>query len=277
MLSKPGTLWIVATPLGNSEDLSFRAKRLLTEADLVYSEDTRRAALLFKNCGLPPRKTISFFQQNESDREQEIIKALTSGKDVVLMSDAGTPVLADPGYKLVKTCRSLGLPVSPVPGPFAPAAALSSAGVAPLPFTFFGFLPRGKKSRQDLFASYKDAPGSLVFFERKDRLLESLQIAEDVLGPRDLVICREMTKTHEEFIVGRLNAAEALTANLLGELTIIIGPPETLRQTPVCELEKQIALLDSQGLKTKQIVNMLKQVTTGWSAKDLYNFVSSRE
>lgn len=270
---KPGTLWIVATPLGNSDDISARAKYCLEKSDIIYAEDTRRAANLFRNCGLNPRQTISLFEQNEAERIQEILKALLAGKDVALISDAGTPLLADPGYRLVKTCRQSNIPVSPVPGPFAPAAALSAAGLPPLPFTFLGFLPRGKKHRSDLFLAYASAPGSLVFFERKDRLCESLEIAHQALGSRELAICREMTKIHEEFIIDKLENFHNLCSGLLGELTVIIGPPEVRPRTPKADVLLKAKQAKADGLKPRAIVGMLKESCSGWTTRELYDLV----
>ncbi|MDE5879381.1 MAG: 16S rRNA (cytidine(1402)-2'-O)-methyltransferase, partial [Desulfovibrio sp.] len=209
MPSTSPRLWIVATPLGNPGDLSPRAREILASADLVLAEDTRRAAELFRRLGLAPRRFVSFYEQNEEERREEALAALRAGAQVALISDAGTPLLADPGYRLVRACRREGLAVSPVPGPSAPVAALSAAGLPPLPFTFLGFLPRDAGPRRALFQAYAKVPGSLVFFERKDRLAQSLALAAAILGPRELAICRELTKTHEEFVLGRLeNGAE---------------------------------------------------------------------
>lgn len=271
MPSTSPRLWIVATPLGNPGDLSPRAREILETADLVLAEDTRRAAALFRRLGLPPRRFLSFYEQNEEDRREEALAALRSGAQVALISDAGTPLVADPGYRLVRACRREGLPVSPVPGPSAPVAALSAAGLAPLPFTFLGFLPRDVAGRRALFRAYAAVPGSLIFFERKDRLGESLALARDLLGPRELAICRELTKTHEEFLLGRLEDADALAGDLLGEITVIVGPPES---APGRADEKEAraclrALLD-RGMKPREAAREAHGRLPGWSVKELY-------
>ena len=129
----PGHLWIVATPLGNPGDLSPRAREVLAGADLILAEDTRRAGLLCSQCNIPARRFLSFHDHNESERQEEVLRLLRQGQNLALVSDAGTPLLADPGYRLVRACRAEGLPVSPVPGPSAPVTALSAAGIPPLP------------------------------------------------------------------------------------------------------------------------------------------------
>lgn len=274
MPSTSPRLWIVATPLGNPGDLSPRAREVLEKADLVLAEDTRRAAALFRRLGLAPRRFLSFYEQNEEDRRAEVMAALRSGAQVALISDAGTPLLADPGYRLVRACRREGLAVSPVPGPSAPVTALSAAGLPPLPFTFLGFLPRDVGGRRALFRAYAAVPGSLIFFERKDRLAESLALAADILGPRELAICRELTKTHEEFLLGRLEKAGALAEGLLGEITVIIGPPEGApAKADRVKAEALLRELLTQGLKPREAAREAHSRLPGWSAKELYTLI----
>ena len=274
MPSTSPRLWIVATPLGNPGDLSPRAREILETADLVLAEDTRRAAALFRRLGLAPRRFLSFYEQNEEDRREEALAALRGGAQVALISDAGTPLLADPGYRLVRACRREGLAVSPVPGPSAPVAALSAAGLPPLPFTFLGFLPRDMAGRRALFRAYAAVPGSLVFFERKDRLGESLTLAHEILGPRELAICRELTKTHEEFLLGRLEDVPALAHDLLGEITVIIGPPEGAPDR-ADETAAQDCLRDllAHGMKPREAAREAHGRLPGWSAKELYALI----
>ena len=274
MPSTSPRLWIVATPLGNPGDLSPRAREILETADLVLAEDTRRAAALFRRLGLPPRRFLSFYEQNEDSRRAEVLATLRAGAQVALISDAGTPLLADPGYRLVRACRREGLPVSPVPGPSAPVAALSAAGVAPLPFTFLGFLPRDVAGRRALFRAYAAVPGSLIFFERKDRLGESLALASEMLGRRELAICRELTKTHEEFRLGRLEEAGDLTEDLLGEITVIIGPPEGApARAAETEARASLRALLASGMKPREAAREAHERLTGWSVKELYALI----
>lgn len=266
-------LWIVATPIGNLDDLSPRARSILQTADLILAEDTRRASLLFGKCGIEPRSLLSFFEHNEASRQAEALAALEAGQEIALITDAGTPLLSDPGYRLTRECRKRGIPVSPVPGPSAPIAALSASGLPPVPFSFLGFLPRSASARRELFEKFAAVPGSLVFFERKNRLAESLAEAFEILGERELAICRELTKTHEEFITGCLSHAGQLAGDLLGELTVIIGPPQkSARDTPEHVRSLLLAAL-SGGLKPKDAARMVRQQVSGWSSSDLYSLI----
>lgn len=274
MPSTSPRLWIVATPLGNPGDLSPRAREVLEASELVLAEDTRRAAALFRRAGLAPRRFVSFYEQNEEERRAEVLAALRGGAQVALISDAGTPLLADPGYRLVRACRREGLPVSPVPGPSAPVAALSAAGLPPLPFTFLGFLPRDAAGRRALFRAYAAVPGSLIFFERKDRLGESLALAAEILGPRELAICRELTKAHEEFLLSRLERAAELPQELLGEITVILGPPEgEPGRAPREEAEGCLRACLARGLKPREAAREARARVPGWSVKELYALI----
>lgn len=269
------TLWIVATPIGNSEDLSPRARAVLQGADLILAEDTRRADLLFKKTGINPRQIASFFEHNETERQAEALTALQEGKNVALITDAGTPLISDPGFRLVRECRGRNIRVSPVPGPCAPIAALSAAGIPPIPFAFLGFLPRGASDRLQIFRAYAATPGSLVFFERKSRLAESLQLAYEALGPRKLAICRELTKIHEQFILGRLESGAELAVDLLGEITVVIGSPEGNPRLPEAETRKLLLQALASGLKPKQAAKVVKPSAQGWSTADLYALIQS--
>ena len=273
----PGHLWIVATPLGNPGDLSPRAREVLAGADLILAEDTRRAGLLCSQCNIPARRFLSFHDHNESERQEEVLRLLRQGQNLALVSDAGTPLLADPGYRLVRACRAEGLPVSPVPGPSAPVTALSAAGIPPLPYTFLGFLPRDAAGRRATLSAFARTPGSLIFFERKDRLRESLAQAAELLGPRAVAVCRELTKTHEEFIRGRLEKWQELPEELLGEITVIIGPPEQKERADEAEarraLEAVMAAADER-LKPKEVARRALEMAPGWSAKELYELLT---
>lgn len=270
-------LWIVATPLGNPGDLSPRAREVLASADLVLAEDTRRTARLLRECGLEVRRLLSFHDHNETERQEGVLRLLREGQSVALVSDAGTPLLADPGYRLVRACRKEGLAVSPLPGPSAPVAALSAAGIPPLPHSFLGFLPRDAAGRDALFTAFAHVPGALIFFERKDRLKESLAQAAHILGPRELAVCRELTKEHEEFIVGRLEDSAQLPDELLGEITVIVGPPEHTERTP----REDVLLLANaelaQGGKPRQVARRVQDAVRGWSGKEIYALLTGTE
>lgn len=276
MPSTLGKLWIVATPLGNPGDMSPRAASILANVDLILAEDTRRGGILLKSLGIQAKKLESFFEHNELEKTPAILELLQNGSTVALITDAGTPLLADPGYRLVKKCREEGIAVSPAPGPSAPVAALSTAGFPPVPFSFLGFLPRKASEIRKLLASYANLPGSLVFFERKNRVANTLKLAGEVLGSRPWAICRELTKTHEEFIFGRLNAGNPRISDLLGEITIIIGPCETPGKTSRDMILEKFAELSKTGKKPREIAKLLGAEVTGWSIAEIYNMTRER-
>lgn len=242
---------------------------------MILAEDTRRAAQLFARAGIQTGTILSFFEHNEEDRQREALHALERGAQVALISDAGTPLLADPGYRLVRECRKLGIAVSPVPGPSAAIAALSAAGLPPIPFTFLGFLPRSSSGRRSIFEIYASTPGSLVFFERKDRLKEALELAYEVLAERELVICRELTKVHEEFIMGKLSQAGQLAINLLGEITVIIGPPEESARLSEAEAGALLLGALAEGKKPRAAAREVKKRAPGWNVSELYALIQS--
>jgi len=223
----PG-LYLVAVPIGNAGDLTPRAADVLSRAEVVLAEDTRRAGLFFRRQGLSRAAGhtgyMSLHEHNEAGRIPQVMDMILAGRSVALISDAGTPVLSDPGYRLVRSCRQGGLYVTSLPGPFAPAVALSACGLPPAPMTFLGFLPRQKGQAKKLFLRHAGTGASLIFFERKDRLCASLSLAAEALGDREFAICRELTKQYEEFILGRLGALSAVDLNVMGEVTVVIGP-----------------------------------------------------
>lgn len=275
MSSNVGKLWIVATPLGNPGDLSLRAREILSGADIILAEDTRRSGRLLAACGVTPKRFLSLHEHNEAARVKKVHDALHAGATAALITDAGTPLISDPGFPLVRACREEGFDVSPVPGPSAPLAALSASGLPPMPFAFLGFPPRSRGDARKFFAPYAPLSLTLIFFERKDRLLPTLTIAAETLGPREGCIAREMTKTHEEFIPFILGSHEdALPpgSELLGEITVILGPPQTVTRTP----EKEIRLLMAERqtaaptAKPRDIARSVQRLTTGWSVDEVY-------
>lgn len=270
MSSNSGTLWIVATPLGNPGDLSPRAREVLGSVRAVLAEDTRRAGLLFARCGIEAASFVSFHDHNENERLSAVLARLRQGDSLALISDAGTPLLSDPGYTLVRACREAGIPVSPVPGPFAPAAALSACGLPPQPFAFLGFAPRKKGELDAFFAPYASLALSLVFFERKDRLRKSLAAAHAVLGERRACIARELTKTHEEFIAFALAEHTGLPAGLRGEITVLIGPPEAGDRASRETVLAMIAEERTAGGGARDMARRVRERAKGWSGKDIY-------
>lgn len=264
-----GRLFIVATPIGNRDDLSPRARRILEGCDLVLAEDTRRLFALLRDLGLHVAKAMSFHDHNEQEKEPEILNLLRQGASIALVSDAGTPLMADPGFRLVCSCRRQGIPVHPVPGPSAPVTALSAAGIAPLPYTFLGFLPRDTAGRSRLFATFASVPTTLVFFERKDRLQQSLKEALTHLGPRPVAVCRELTKIHEEFLLFSLDDTARWPNDLLGEVTVVIGPGTGPQRTDEEDVLRLLAAA-APDKKPREVVRDLLPQVNGWTSKELY-------
>ncbi|MCF8104625.1 MAG: 16S rRNA (cytidine(1402)-2'-O)-methyltransferase [Desulfohalobiaceae bacterium] len=271
MSSNSPRLWVVATPIGNPGDISERARNVLAAADLVCAEDTRQAGLLFKRLGISGGRFYSLFEQNEEKRIKTVLRCLERGDSVALISNAGSPLISDPGYLLVRTCREKGFRVSPVPGPSAPMAALTASGLPTHPFTFLGFMPRKNKERQRTLAPFAEIKTTLIFFERKSRLLDSLEAAFTVLGDREACLSRELTKPYEEFIVFRLAESKRLDIELRGEFTVVIGPPEReAGRTPVGELQDLLRKrLRSEG-RPQEIVRDVQGLVRGWDRKSVY-------
>ena len=190
----PGTLYIVATPIGNLEDITFRAVRILRDADLIACEDTRQTQKLLSHYGISKRM-FSYHEHNEQSRSEELIAELQSGKNIALVTDAGTPLISDPGYRLVAGARMAGVPVSPIPGPGAFLAALSASGLGTDSFVFLGFLPAKKTQRRRVLENWKAAPATLVFYEAPHRIVEALEDIDEILGEREVVLAREL---HED-------------------------------------------------------------------------------
>ncbi len=272
-----GTLWVVATPLGNLGDFSPRARETLERADLVLAEDTRRAGLLFQRLGLTVNKTMSYFEHNELSKLQSVIDVLEQGADVALISDAGVPLVSDPGFALVRACREQNIRVAPVPGPSAVHTALMASGLPPLPYVFLGYAPRKPGERKRFFEPYARLAVTLIFFERKNRLAETLAGAHAVLGERDFCIARELTKDHEEFILGRLSCLDQMDFDLLGEITIVIGPPDANAKTGETELDELIEAERAAGGSSKEIAKRLKSETAGWTTKEIYDRIRQKD
>lgn len=277
MSETPGTLWVVATPLGNASDLTPRAKEILSRAGLVLCEDTRRASRLFAQQGIAPARFLSLFDHNEAGRVPQVLEHLGQGGEAALISDAGTPVLSDPGFLLVRACREAGHAVRPAPGPSAVMAALSASGLAPQPFVFLGFLPRKAGDIRQTLARFAPAGCTLVFFERKDRLGASLAVAREVLGERECVIARELTKTHEEFLSGTLSDFAGRELDLLGEITVVIGPAlekHVSGQEDVAQVLREE--LDAGG-KPKDVARRAAARLSGMTVKELYEMILAEQ
>ena len=270
---KPPKLYVVATPLGNPGDLSPRAAETLANVQVILAEDTRRAGLLCQRLGITPNRFVSLHEHNEETRLAEVTALFEAGEDIALVSDAGTPLLSDPGYRLVQACRREGVEVVPIPGPSAMVAALSACGLPPYPFTFLGFPPRKLQDKRRLFEEFGSSKATLVFFERKNRLAETLDAAFDALGPREFCIARELTKPHEEFILGRLEDRQEIPSGLLGEITVVIGPPKAGAATDAATVLALCREETASGGRPGDVAARVKERVTGWTAKAIYQLM----
>jgi len=225
--ARGGCLYLVATPIGNLEDMSLRALRVLKEVDFIACEDTRETAKLLAHFGIDKR-SLSYHEHNEVVRAAEIVLELEEGARVALVSDAGTPGISDPGYHLVTMAIRHGIPVVPVPGPTAFSAALVASGLPSDHFHFVGFLPARRTQRRKALQALAKEGATLVFYEAPHRIAVSLADMAAVLGDRHAVLAREVTKIHEEFLRGRLHelVREVKRRGLRGEITVLVGPPE---------------------------------------------------
>jgi 16S rRNA (cytidine1402-2'-O)-methyltransferase len=220
-----GCLYLVSTPIGNLEDITLRALRILKEVDLIACEDTRQTQKLLQHYGIR-KEMVSYHEHNEMTRAPELVIELEQGARAALVSDAGTPVISDPGHSLISLCLRHHIPVVPIPGPSAFVAALAASGLPSDEFLFVGFLPARMGARRKALDSLKTEMRTLILYEAPHRLLETLADAAEILGARPAVIAREVTKLHEEFRRGHLDELleQARKHAPRGEITLLIGP-----------------------------------------------------
>jgi len=216
-----GALFIVATPIGNLSDISARALDTLRSADLIACEDTRQSIKLLNHFGIQ-KPLVSYHDFNEEKKAEELGRRIADGLKVALVSDAGTPAISDPGYRLVRYCREHELPVFAIPGPNAAIAALAGSGLPSDEFFFGGFLPSKKTARREKIESLREQSSTLVFYEAPHRIEETLSDLEEILGDREVCVARELTKLHEESLFGRLSDIRK-RVKPLGEFVIVVG------------------------------------------------------
>ncbi|NCC25222.1 MAG: 16S rRNA (cytidine(1402)-2'-O)-methyltransferase [Deltaproteobacteria bacterium] len=276
MSSTPPRLWVVATPLGNLGDLSFRAREVLSRVSTILAEDTRRARHLYDLLEIPAPRLISSHEHNEESRVTAVLDLL-SREDVALISDAGTPLVSDPGFVIVRACREAGIEVVPIPGPCAPVAALMASGFPPQPFVFLGFLPRRPGAIRDLFLPYAGLSATMAFFERKDRVSRTLETLFPVLGPRRFCLARELTKVHEEFIFGVLGQELKGLDELRGEITVLVAPPEQKPERVPRELvENMVREETARGGRPRAVAKIVSGRCPGWSSGEVYALLLER-
>ncbi|HSV05919.1 MAG TPA: 16S rRNA (cytidine(1402)-2'-O)-methyltransferase [Candidatus Binatus sp.] len=267
-----GVLYVVATPIGNLEDVTLRALRVLREVEVIAAEDTRRTRILLSRHGIE-RPLISYYDAVERRRAPSIVERLKAGASVALVSDAGTPGIADPGYHLIRGALAAGLSVVPIPGPSAVTALVSVAGLPADRFVFEGFLPTRPGARAARLVALAGEPRALVFFEAARRLAAFLAAAETALGDREATIARELTKQHEELLrgtLGDLAGRIGRVERLRGEVTVVIaGAPAEERQVDDAELDERIRTARAAGQSAAGIAAALAR-ETGRARREIY-------
>jgi len=276
MTAEPGTLYVVATPIGNLDDLSPRARLILDAVAVVACEDTRRTGQLLTRLGLR-RPLLSLHEHNEAERVEQLLGRLRSGDDIALVSDAGTPLVSDPGYRLLAALREADLPVCPVPGPSAVIAALSVAGLPSDRFHFEGFLPSRSAARRRRLQTISAYPQTLVFYEAVHRIDACLADLAEVLGPdRPATLCRELTKRHETIQRSTLAGLRSLRRDDpgadRGELTLVVGGQMTESDPNMAELERVFGLL-AKELPPGRAASLAARIT-GAKRADAYRLAS---
>ena len=253
-----GTLYIVATPIGNLEDITQRALRVLGEVDVVACEDTRRTRVLLNHFGIKT-KTISYHEHNERERAEQICKLLVAGKNVALVSDAGTPLINDPGFRLTNAAIESNLAVVPIPGPAALVSALVASGLPSDQFFFAGFLPARGNARRAKLEELRAVPATMVFYEAPHRIAATLADALEVLGNRPAAVARELTKIHEEIVRGSLrDLIQRFGNGARGEMVLLISGAEVDEASAAGETEtasrkliERLSELEREGLDAK--------------------------
>ncbi|HKF22010.1 MAG TPA: 16S rRNA (cytidine(1402)-2'-O)-methyltransferase [Candidatus Angelobacter sp.] len=267
-----GVLYVVATPIGNLEDITHRAVRVLREADLIACEDTRQTRKLLDHYGIA-KPTVSYHEHNEAGRAEELARKLEEGAIIAQVSDAGMPGISDPGYRLIKLAIEKRIPVVPVPGPSAVIAALVGSGLAADAFEFHGFLPAKSGQRRTALESFRPYRHTIVVYEAPHRIRETLEDVVAVLGPgRPVVVARELTKIHEEFIRG--TAKEVLSRlqghEAKGEITLLIGAGESEPASAPVNLAKRLhQIMQAQKLDEKAALKALAK-EQGLSKSEVY-------
>ena len=270
-----GTLYLVATPIGNLEDISLRALAVLRQASLIAAEDTRQTAKLLQRYEISV-PTVSYHEHNKLSRVDRILNALAAG-DVALVSDAGTPGLNDPGYELVQAALAAGFQVSPIPGAASPIAALIVSGLPTDAFLYLGYLPRRGAERRQRLESVGTLPYTLIFLETPHRLLDALVDLQQVLGDRPIAVARELTKLHEQIIRGSISEARAHFEQHepRGEFTLVIGGASDEPAGPWTEEQLLNAL--REGLAAGQAQSQLASAVaakSGWQRREVYRKIS---
>ncbi len=273
-----GTLYLVATPIGNLEDITLRALRLLGEVDLVAAEDTRRTSILLRHHGIKTR-TTSLHAHNEDRKTPALVERLVDGDSIALVSDAGTPLVSDPGLGLVQAAQKAGVTVVPIPGASAPIAALVASGAPTTCFRFVGFPPRKLGERRTWCESLVAASDTTVFFEAPHRLETTLRLLSETIPDRQIAVCREITKLHEELVIGPISAIVDQLSRARGEYTCVVWPADQALAVPPVrptaeELAAEVvAVAEVRGSRRLALKDLAQKY--GLSRRELYSIVES--
>lgn len=273
MTATAGTLYLVATPIGNLEDLSYRARRVLAEVDVIACEDTRHTRHLLAHYGITT-SLVSYHEHNEARRTAELLRRLRGGENVALVSDAGTPAVSDPGYTLIREAGAAGLPVVSIPGPSAVIAALTVSGLPPDRFVFVGFLPRKSGERRRALGEIATVPWTLVMFEAPHRITAVLHDVREVFGDRRIALARELTKKFEDVFRGTVSEAleHVRVHPPRGEFTIVLeGAVEERKERKADAPARMRALLAEGTAPTAAVADLMR--TAGLSRREAYRLM----
>ena len=263
-------LYLVATPIGNLEDITLRAIRILKEVKLIAAEDTRKTRKLLTHYDIKTPLT-AYHEHNKWSKMEELLRFLQGEGDIALVSEAGTPGISDPGFELIVAAGQRNIPVVPVPGPSVVTTAVAVSGLSTRRFTYLGFLPRLSRDRKIVLKSVVNDPGTLVILEAPHRLQSTLKDLLSVLGDRRITVCRELTKIHEEIFHGSVSRAASWFSSPRGEFTLVIeGSPEIPVPHPAeSDISQQLLRLRRQGMAARDVIAVVSQ-ETGLSRRELY-------
>ena len=255
---KKGHLYIVATPIGNLEDITLRAINILRNVDIIAAEDTRHTLKLLNHFEIS-KPLISYHRHNEDVKTEVLIKELINGKDIALVSDAGTPGICDPGEEIIKECIEQNIEVIPIPGACAMINALICSGISTKEFIFIGFLPLNKKLRKEKLEEIQKANKTLILYEAPHKLESTLKDLKPILEDRKIVLAREITKIHEEFIRGDIDFLIEKSKEIKGEIVLIIEANNKKEENKLLDLslEEHYKYYENQGLEKKEIINKI--------------------
>ena len=272
-----GKLYLVATPIGNLEDITLRALRILKKVDIIAAEDTRNTLKLLNHFEIK-KPLISNHRHNEDDREDVLINKLKEGKNIAVVSDAGTPGISDPGEVIVKKAIEENIQVIPIPGACAAINALIASGLDTKEFTFFGFLPLNKKLRKEKLEEIKNENKTLIIYEAPHKIRDTLNDLKVVVGDRKIVLARELTKIHEEFIRGNIDEIIEKSENLKGEMILLIEGSHEVNNENILNnlsLDEHYNVYEKQGLSKKEIIKKIAK-DRGVNKNEIYQYFLSK-